>query len=175
MQDLDIFEENERKRFLGPEFLLWLWHRSDEGDGLMRAGDEDIELFFDDQLILEAHLAEAEQSRLKGGAPAYSPEAYQALQQGKRVSKAKLRIVKDTREWVFSVDAESFSFSTVKIPSVLSEEEFEKFLERMYLIEELDALWASLYNSFLELRLTDEWPKERARMARWIAEPVSAQ
>jgi hypothetical protein len=173
MEDLDIFEENERKRFLGPEFLLWLWFRSDRNDGLLTAGDEDIELFFDDQLILEAHLAEAEQSRLKGGAPAYSPEAYQALQQGKRVAKAKLRIVKDTREWVFKVEAETFSFSTVKIPSVLSDEDFEKFLERMYLLEELDSLWALLYQDFLEIRLSDDWKQEREQIVEWIAKPVA--
>lgn len=172
MQDLDIFEEDERKRFLGAEFLLWLWFRSDERDGLMETSQGDVELFFDDQLILEAHLAEAEQSRLKGGAPAYSPEAYQALRQGKRVSKAKLRLVKDTREWVFSVDAATFAFSTVKIPSVLADEEFEKFLERMFLIEELDALWADLYRAFLQVRLGEEWPRQRARMAQWIAEPL---
>ena len=69
MQDLaDLIAA---KRFLGAEFLLWLWHKDDVRDGLHELPDESVELHFDDQLRLEGFLAEAEQSALKGGAPAH--------------------------------------------------------------------------------------------------------
>lgn len=159
------------KRFLGPEFLLWLWYRSDVSDGVHTVHDEHIELHFDDQLKLEAHLAEAEQSALKGGAPAHSPEAHQALQVGKRVAKAKLRLVKVEREWLFTIDAQTFRLSGVKTPALLTREDDEPLFERLYLIEELEKALFGLYRTFLELRLGAGWASEHAAMRDWIAQP----
>lgn len=159
------------KRFLGAEFLLWAWYKSDVADGAHVVDDEHIELHFDDQLKLEAHLAEAEQSALKGGAPAHSPEAHQALQVGKRVSKAKLRLIKVEREWVFTIDAQTFRLSGVKTPALLTREEDEPLFERLYLIEELERALFGLYKQFLTTRLGTEWEQERAAIQAWIAQP----
>jgi len=170
---MDFLDRSARVQFLGAEYLLWLWYRSEEFDGAFSLSDGPIELYFDDQLVLEAHLAEAEQSRLKGGAPAYSPEAHKALQLGKHVAKAKLRLVKDEREWLFTIDTSTFLASGVKIPAVLSDEEDNKFYERMYLIEELDRTWYALYRAFLSERLAETWPEVQATIRAWIERPTS--
>jgi len=171
---MDLIDLITRKQFVGNEFLMWLWFHSEEDDGRFALDDGSVELYFDDQLVLEAHLAEAEQSRLKGGAPAYSPEAHKALQLGKRVRSAKLRIVKDEREWLFSINADTFAMSGVKLPAVLSQEEDDQFYERMYLIEELEVVWMGLYGQFVRLRIDAEaWESELNAIRTWIQAPTA--
>ncbi len=167
----------ETRRFLGSEFMMWLWFKSETHDGFMEVdGHGPVEVVYDDRLVLEAYLAETERNTLKGGSPAYSAEAKVALQHGKRVSRAKLRVIKDGREWTFAFKAEGMDFSSVKIPSVLSKEEEEKFYERMYLLEELEEIVDALYAEFLSIRLDDELWHHRMvpAMRKWVAtdEPV---
>lgn len=169
---MDLFEMVESRRFLGADFLLWLWYRDDVSAGAFVVADEHLELHYDDQLVLEAELAEAEQSQIRGGAPAFAPEARKALQMGKRVARAKLRLEKGPRLWIFSVSAETFRLSGIRIPTPQSEGEEEKFVERMYLIEELEAAWQDIYRQFLVLRLSDAWAKEEAEIAAWIRTPT---
>ena len=65
---MDLVDLITEKRFLGQEFLTWLWYESGQREGHFQIGDaEPFELHFDDQLVLEAFMAEAETSRLSGG------------------------------------------------------------------------------------------------------------
>lgn len=170
---MDVMEQVSRTAFLGPEFLLWLWWRCEEDDGHFTIGEDAVELAFDNQIMLESHLAEAETSRLTGGSPAYSPEAHKALQMGKSVRRALLRLTKGEREWVFLADGPTFRISGVRIPALLTREDDEKFHERLYLIEELEDCWFGLYRQFLEVRLTDAWTKVHATMRAWVEAPTA--
>jgi len=155
---MDLLELIQTRTFLGNEFLMWLWFKSDCHDGLFEIEDHgQIEVIFDDALTLEAYLAETERSDFKGGTPAFAPEAKTALRQGKRVSKTKLRIVKEGREWLFTYKAEGMDITSAKIPAVLSKDDDEKFFERMYLLEELEEILETLYADFLHLRLSNSW------------------
>lgn len=170
---LDLMDMSRKTAFLGSEFLLWLWYRCEEDDGMFVVEGNRLELGFDDQLVLESHLAEAEQSRLKGGAPAYAPEAHKALQVGKMVRRARMKLVKDEREWSFYVDALTLSTAAVRIPALLTDGDDEQFLERMYLIEELDIVLRDLYRQFLLERLNARWEDRLAQIRAWIAQPTS--
>lgn len=160
----------ETRRFLGNEFMMWLWFKSETHDGLMELEEHGpVEVVYDDRLVLEAYLAETERNTLKGGSPAYSPEAKVALQHGKRVSRAKLRVVKDGREWTFTFKSEGMDYTSVKIPSVLSKKQEEKFYERMYLLEELEEIMDALYEEFMTIRLSEGWDKQMVpAMKKWI-------
>ena len=121
-------------------------------------------------MTLEAYLAETERNMFRGGAPAYSPEARVALREGKRVQRAKLRVIKEGREWTFNIKSESLDLTSVKIPSLLSREEEEQFYERMYLVEELEDILDELYREFLGIRLTYAWEEVMVpAMREWIA------
>jgi hypothetical protein len=172
---MDVDDVVIGKEFLGEELLLWLWYRTDVDEARFRVDEDVVEVSFDDSLVLVASLAETEQSRLKGGAPAQSPEAYKALQFGKRVSKAKLRLLKGEKEWVFVFDAQTFRKSGVKLPGLVKKDEDSRLSERMYLIEELDGAWNAIYLAFLEDRIGDAWPAVHARMRDWIAEPIAGE
>lgn len=155
---MDLIDLINSRAFLGSEYLMWLWYKAECFDGLFDVPNHDrIELAFDDRLTLEAYLAETERNMFRGGAPAYSPEAKTALREGKRVQSAKLRIVKEGREWTFKIKAESLDLTSVKIPSLLSKEEEEQFYERMYLVEELEEILEALYSEFLSIRLSTAW------------------
>lgn len=166
---VDLGDEVARKAFLGAEFLMWLWYRVEREENVFQVGDLSIELFFDDQLVLEVQLAESEQTRLKGGSPAHSPEAYKALQYGKRISRARIRLAHNEREWLFMVSGDTFAMSGIKIPALLRDESDDRLEERLYLIDELDRIWSGIYRHFLTLRLSDAWPAEADAMRGWIA------
>ncbi|MEO1271034.1 MAG: hypothetical protein AAFX99_23335, partial [Myxococcota bacterium] len=125
-----------------------------------------------DSLTLEAVVVETEQSKLKGASPSVSPEAREALRQGKLPTQARLRIVQDQQEYAFVFKAPDFMLSGVRIPALLSEEEDEKFYERMYLIEELEAIIHDLYGEFLALRLSPVWT---ATLVPWLRNWVMSE
>ena len=165
---VDLGDEVARKRFLGAEFLMWLWYRIEREENLFSVGDKSIELSFDDQLVLEVQLAESEQTRLKGGAPAHSPEAYKALQHGKRISRVRVRLSEGEREWLFMVGADTFAMSGIKVPAVLRDESDDRLEERLYLIDELDRIWHGIYRQFLSVRLGDSWSREAEAIRTWV-------
>ncbi len=168
MEHLD--ELIESRSFLGSEFLLWLWYKVECYDGLFELRHHgEVEVIFDDRLRLEAYLAETERNTFKGGAPAWSPEAKIALREGKRPTRARLKFVKEGREWRFKFKAEDFALSTLKIPSLLSERDDEKFFERMDLIEEVERILEDLYEEFLVIRTSPLWDDRlRPAIHDWI-------
>lgn len=174
---MDLIDLINSRRFLGSEFLMWLWFKSECFDGLFDVEEHDrVEVVYDDRMTLEAYLAETERNMFRGGAPAYSPEARVALREGKRVERAKLRIIKEGREWTFNIKAESLDLTSVKIPALLSREEDEQFYERMYLIEELESILDALYAEFLDVRLTYAWGEVMVpAMREWIASDALMQ
>jgi hypothetical protein len=155
---MDLVDLIQTRRFLGAEFLLWLWFKTECFEGLLETEQHGaLEVWFDDKLTLEATLAETERNDFKGGAPAHSPEAKTALRQGKRPIKAKMGVVREGREWSFSIKSESMDLSGLKIPALFSREEEEQFYERMYLLEEIEDILFGLYKEFLIIRLQGAW------------------
>lgn len=155
---MDLVDLIQTRRFLGAEFLLWLWFKTECFEGLIETPAHGaLEVWFDDKLTLEATLAETERNDFKGGAPAHSPEAKTALRQGKRPIKAKMGVIREGREWSFSIKSESMDLSGLKIPALFSREEEEQFYERMYLLEEIEDILFGLYKEFLTIRLQPAW------------------
>lgn len=167
---MDLIDRINNTRFLGREFLTWLWFRSDKDDGLIRLGSDDsVELWFDDKLVLAAADAAREQNTLKGETPTQSPEAKLALRMGKKVVEAKLRVIREQRKWSFGIKADTLALSGVKIPALLSREEDDQQYERFDLVEELNNILLGLYRAFIELRLDkDRWAAELESIRHWI-------
>jgi len=174
---MDLVDLIQTRRFVGSEFLLWLWHKCEVFDGKFNIGSrEGCEVWFDDQITLEAFVVETEQSRLRGAAPTMTPEAREALRQGKLPTQAKMRIVHDGQEWSFVFKAPEFQMSGIKIPALMSRADDEKFYERLYLIEAIEDLMADLYSEFLGLRLRGVWTDAVVPMLRgWILEEKATE
>lgn len=173
----DLVTRIENARFLGREFLAWLWFECERNEGdLMRAGinDNDIagtRIWLQSQLVLEMRGEEQERSALTGVAPSSGTEALEALRQGKTPKKARVAIAKGELEWSFMFDADAFSLSSVRIPAELKDGADEKFYERMFLVEQLERMMRTLFAAFLDVRTTNTWEREVVpAMGRWMCE-----
>ena len=169
---MDLVDLIEAHRFLGNEFLVWLWYKCDLFEGRFAVGKHGVcEVFFDDRITLEAVVVEAEQSLLKGASPAFTPEAHEALRQGKLPTMAKLRIVQEGQEYQFSIKGSSLHLAGIKLPALLSKEDDEKFYERMYLLEKLESILEDLFGEYMALRLSPgAWETVHGAIQAWIYE-----
>lgn len=158
---MDLVDRIESTRFLGLEFLLWLWFSRDitEGDiPVDSVGIADISL--EGQLSLLDPLTNTERVTVRGADPCSSPEADQALRSGKLPNQAVLRLIKGESEWLATLNAETLGLSGVRLPALLTESDEERFLERMSLLEELDDMVQGLYAKFIQIRLAESWTKD---------------
>jgi recombination associated protein RdgC len=174
---MDLIDKINNTRYLGKEFLTWLWYRSETNEGLIDVPDlETIELWFDDKVVLSGADTTREQNIVKGEAPTESPEARVALRMGKKVAEAKLRVIKGQRKWAVNIKGETLALSGVKIPAVLSREEDDQVFERFFLLEEVNNVLLALYKMFIELRQDKEsWGAELEAMRAWVkSEPHGA-
>ena len=83
-------------RYLGKEFLTWLWYQSDKNEGLVRlgSGGPAIQVWFSDRIVLSGASEEAERITIKAVEPSTNSEARTALQRGKQVEQARITIVR---------------------------------------------------------------------------------
>ena len=168
---MDLVDKIERSRFLGREFLVWLWYESERLEGVLPLpGGDACELWLEEQLTLVAGGSEKAESKLKAGAPSATPEAKEALRQGKLPTKAKMRIRRGPQSWGFLFDADTLGVAGVKVPAQITEDTDEKFYERMQLVEELEAMIGGLYERFLSVRTTEAWAQESAAVRAWVRE-----
>ncbi len=164
---MDLARLIEGRRFLGREFLVFLWFDSELFEGRLEVPGMGVaELMLENQITL---VQEKEESRLKGAMPAGSPEAREALRQGKLPTAARMRVTLGELSFAFVFSADTLSISAVKIPQVVKQESDEQFYERMYLVEELEAMLAALYAEFLALRLSPVWTTQLVPAIRaWV-------
>ena len=167
---MDLVDRIETTRFLGGEFVLWLWFSRDVLDGLIEIpGRGTVEVALESALTLVDPLAEKERVGIRGFDPLGSLEAEHALLRGKLPRKVSLRLGFEQNEWIATLDAASFALSGVKLPVLLSEGEEEHFHERMRLLEQLHDLVQGLYRHFLSVRLSPQWQDVLLpEMRRWL-------
>ncbi|MCB9787736.1 MAG: hypothetical protein H6744_13720 [Deltaproteobacteria bacterium] len=167
---MDLINRIANTRFLGREFLTWLWFRSERQEGLFSLDDErTIEVWFDARLTLEALGDIKEQNVIKSESPTETEEARASLQTGKQVKEARLRVVFDQKQWTATIKADDLSLHGLKIPAVLSREEDDQVYERFDLLEEIEDLIDALFRLFRVIRLDDDaWRAEVADIREWV-------
>ncbi len=167
---MDLVSRIANTRFLGREFLTWLWYRSELQEGLFRLGeDRTIEVWFDARLTLEALGDIKEQNVIKSESPTETEEARASLQTGKQVKEARLRVVYDQKQWTATIKADDLSLHGLKLPAVLSREEDDQVYERFELLEEIEDLMDDLFGVFRTIRLDDDaWRPEVAAIRDWV-------
>ncbi len=172
---VDLIRE---KRFIGQEFLTWLWYRSDSQGSVVSIEDgRDAEVSFERFMTLEGGEGDARESVTCRGLRAELHEAKTALQAGKKVSRAHIRLAVQDLQWKFTIDAATLDISGLKVPKTVSAGEedgddlsFEgRVLERAYMLEQaIDAVDA-LFGTFLKHRLdAEKWTEEKKGLKQWI-------
>jgi hypothetical protein len=191
MQRIDRIE---KRRFVGREFLLWLWFESEVFDATLSTREQgSFGLWLEKRLVLSEG---QEKTSIAGPSPGAGREAKEALLRGQLPESAGVRIAWQGDETSFTCKAESLALAGLKLKTVLGkaedapnplldelmgkptrrprraaepEELHEVFYERMQLTGELEALIEQLFRDFLALRLSDAWEREVVPLLRgWV-------
>ena len=154
----DLLERVESTRFLGAEFLLWLWLRAElvnKPIALPELGD--FEVWLDNQITLQSDIDPNERVTVRGAAPSGSPEAREAVRAQKFPVRARIAIRNEERDFACVLVAHRYAIAGGKIPAVLTKDTDDAFQERMSLVERLCQNLDGLYAAFLRDRLSALW------------------
>lgn len=164
------------RRYLGREFLTWLLYYADEQNGDGHFEDEEGNPFQvkpGGRVSLKALGDGASEIMAKGAAPAQMADVRYAIAGGLTVREAEILVTVGDRVWQASLTAETFDLKRVKLPELLGETDVECAMERLELVDQLDALLLHAYDAFLRRRLQRDWePVEMARVRAWLARSI---
>ena len=174
---MDLVDLIAEKRFLGQEFMTWLWFKSEERGGTVHLpGAGDIQVVFEKHMLLESGEGESHEKLICRGLQTELQEARTGLQVGKKLEQARIHLVRGEYEWNFTLTAAMLEFRNLKVPKTMtpSEEEsgpdaFEaRVLERVAMIEEAVQTVLELFRLFLEIRIGPDWEQELVRVRQWV-------
>ncbi len=167
----ELVERVETTRFLGTEFLAWLWFKAEALEAtIKRADGSPMELWLDSSLELRSMSDAAERIVFRGVAPTATPEAKLSLSQNKWPVRARITITYEGQEFSFTFDAPTYSLAAVKLPQVINDDSHEAYLERLRLLELLFTLLDEQYEEFLTVRLSPLWDGEVIELLRaWLS------
>ncbi|HID03586.1 MAG TPA: hypothetical protein EYP18_10325 [Desulfobacterales bacterium] len=174
---MDLVDLIAEKRFIGQEFLTWLWWKSEERGGVVALpGEGDIVVVFEKHMLLEYGEGDNNESLVCRGLQTELQEARTGLVMGKKLEQARIQLVYNDYEWNFTMAAALMEFRNVKLPKTGAEsgndnnpEEREGMvLERIFLFEELIRLVLDLFRVFLKVRVGDGWRDELLKIREWV-------
>ena len=159
---LDIAVAYNRYRFLGNEFLTWLWYAIENDMQTIRKCDPDIlELDIGNRMVLENRLANGKEHITIKGDAAGLEEALLALRKGALITEMHMIYKSATLKWQFAIKGEGLSFSGLKLPEsgpIESGEDKEGVvLEKIYLYDKPFQVIDNLFQIFIKMRLSDTW------------------
>jgi hypothetical protein len=175
---MDLVDLIAEKRFLGQEFLTWLWWKSEERGGTIELPTMgDVTVVFEKHMLLEFGEGESSEKIICSGLQAELQEARTGLQMGKKLEQARIVIGHKNYEYSFTLAAALMEFRNVRLPKTEAtesdrgenpEEVEGMILERIFLFEELIRLVNIIFLKFLQLRLSEDWRDELMKVREWI-------
>lgn len=170
---MDVLGKLEKTEYLGRDFLIWLWFKSEKGHGLIDLGDQGhVEIRFDGKITLEKEDDDAKETVACSGVNSRFKEARLALRENKKVTKAGLRLILGDDEFRFTMDSRWMNFNSFKTPKVVMDPDDDSqgvFYEKAGLIEKAVTAMDNVFMHYLNLRLSSEWEdNELPGISRWI-------
>ena len=159
---------------LGQEFLTWLWYRSESSAGMfMDRNGRSFSASLEQRISVQGGEGESLETATVSGAMSELKEARLGLLTGKKVTRALLRLERESETWLVSLKAENFSLNSLKTPKVekpdADDDPDAALLERLYLIDTCLELLDGLYAEFISLRLNQTaWEKEIGKIRIWV-------
>lgn len=173
---LDIAVAYNRYRFLGNEFLTWLWFTiENDMDTVKQCDPELVDLDVGNRMVLENRLANGKETITIKGDAAGLEEALLALNKGALITDLHLVYKSGTIQWTFSIKGESLGFTGLKLPEtgpMESGDDMEGIiLEKIYLYEKPFDLMDNLYSAFSKIRLSDQWQTDALpAIKKWLGQ-----
>ena len=186
-QTESILEQIEANRWLGVDFLQWLFYRtlnSDSNYQVTTPGPllekQPFTAFLDNRLVLIGGGQEGVQKIVVAGPQDQYQEVRAALRQGKQIEEATIHLQQNEDDgWKLTLKGESFQFGSYRTPMIRPEkdpnddpqaEAEAAFFTKIASIEEGEQMFDSLLKKFLELRLSEQWSKEQIAIVAWLKE-----
>jgi recombination associated protein RdgC len=178
---MDLVDLIAEKRFIGQEFLTWLWFKSDQrGGSIELPGKGDIIVVFEKHMLLEYGEGESNEKCICSGLQTELQEARTGLKMGKKLEQARIQLVLGDYEYNFTLAGAMMEYRSVKLPKTAGTEQEERdnpeaiegmILERIFLFDELVRTVNELFRMFLTIRVSEAWRDEVSGIRAWIHAP----
>jgi hypothetical protein len=171
---LDVAIAYNRYRFLGNEFLTWLWYTLENRSAQLLEIDTDLStLEIGNRMVLENRRSEGLESITIKGDDAGLEEGLLALKKGALVTEMNLIYRSGDNTWQFNLKGESLNISSFKTPETAvtqTKEDIEgAVLEKIFLYEKVILFIEGAFRYFVRLRISDDWEKKMiSQMKQWI-------
>jgi hypothetical protein len=171
---LDISIAYQRYRFIGDEFLTWLWFTIENEPGLFRSVDPDCTaLEIGNRIVLENRKTKSIERITIKGDDAGLEEGRVALRKGALVSEMVLLLKTGEYQWEFALKAETLSTSNLRVPgpsAPQSPEQMDEFiLERYEFIYKIIKFIENSFAHFIRLRISTKWSAKHVQAIRkWM-------
>lgn len=178
---MDLVDLIQEKRFLGQEFLAWLWFKSEERGGSVDVpGRGDVLVVFEKHMLLEYGEGDASEKVICRGLQTELREARAGLGLAKKPEQARLRLAYGDYEFGVTLSAAIFEFRNIRLPKTVDAADEGKdgeslegrVLERIALFEQLTALVGDLFHMFINIRASHVWNEELVKIRAWIESGV---
>jgi hypothetical protein len=171
---IDLSVAYHRYRFLGDEFLTWLWYLMETNQDAFRAADPDcLALEVGNRIVLENRKTKSVERVTIKGDDAGLEEGRLALRKGALVTDISLIFKTGEYVWNFSIKGENLSMSGLKTPGPAlpqGPEDFESFLvEKSYQIDKIMNFIDIMFKSFIQSRVSAKWATSvMPAITRWV-------
>jgi hypothetical protein len=171
---LDVAVAYNRYKFLGEEFLTWLWYVIEKKQILSKDFDPDfVALEVGNRIVFENRRKESAERITIKGEGAGLEEGVLALKNGALVTELNIVYRSGELKWQFTLKGESLNISSLNIPrtdSPESDEDLEGYvLEKVFLYDKCLNFLNNLFTHFIKLRLSPDWQnKEVGTIRKWI-------
>jgi len=174
---LDIAVAYNKYKFLGNEFLTWLWYVVENDLSLSElTGIKDKRLIMEvgNSITLENSLGDDSKEKISiKGDDADLEEGTTALKKGAVVTDINLILKIDDGEYKFSIKGESMNITGLKTPpagKVENPDDIEgAILEKTYLCNALFEVMDALYTTYIKKRVSETWgTQDLPAMREWI-------
>ncbi len=174
---LDIAVSYNKYKFLGNDFLTWLWFIIETDKNINEiTGLKENQLAFEigNAIVLENSLGEnaVEKISIKGD-NAGLEEGATALKKGAVVTQINLILKIDDMDYQFTIKGESMNITGLKTPPVkkgTTEDDTEgAVLEKIYLTTLFFTVIDNLFFAFIKKRISQDWKNDGLNeMRTWV-------
>jgi hypothetical protein len=171
---LDVSVSYNRYKFIGHEFLTWLWFLIEKNPDLLKQLNPDlVSLEIGNRVMLENSSRDSWETITIKGDDAGMEEGILALKKGAVVTELNLHAQCGELKWQFTLKGESFNVSNFKTPETGPIETGEDIagavLEKAFLYENIMALIDTMFKHFVTLRISNKWSSEVIPLIRaWL-------
>lgn len=168
---LDIAVAYNRFKFLGFEFLTWLWFSIDSENNKLPEIDA---LSIGNRIVLENRQNNSVEVLIIKGDDAGLEEGLLALKKGAVVTEINLFYSEGQEKWHFSLKGENLNIQQIKHPdigTVETSEDIDAFVfEKTHHYNKIIALIDTLFSEFLLIRLSNRWSADVViKIKKWLA------